>query len=138
MIKYHVICESVSCDLILFLFSTLTYKRRWTCKISLDFIGGEDVLGTIGVDNDLSSNMTFHSFSFWTCFFYVFLADSGCPFGWMITDNSCFYFSNFTDPTQILTWSQAKQWCASKSFPAGNAKLVTLDNVNDGVSPFFL
>lgn len=70
--------------------------------------------------------------------FYVFLADSGCPFGWMITDNSCFYFSNFTDPTQILTWSQAKQWCASKSFPAGNAKLVTLDNVNDGVSPFFL
>nr|XP_022342030.1 macrophage mannose receptor 1-like [Crassostrea virginica] len=58
--------------------------------------------------------------------------DSGCPFGWMITDNSCFYFSNFTDPTQILTWSQAKQWCASKSFPAGNAKLVTLDNVNDG------
>lgn len=52
----------------------------------------------------------------------------------MITDNSCYYFSNFTDPTQILTWNDAKQWCANKKFPAGAAKLVTLDNPNDGVS----
>eukprot|EP00105_Crassostrea_gigas_P026375 XP_011447290.1 PREDICTED: C-type mannose receptor 2 [Crassostrea gigas] len=58
--------------------------------------------------------------------------DTGCPFGWMITDNSCYYFSNFTDPTQILTWNDAKQWCANKQFPAGAAKLVTLDNPNDG------
>lgn len=58
--------------------------------------------------------------------------DTGCPFGWMITDNSCYYFSNYTDPTQILNWNDAKQWCASKQFPAGAAKLVTLDNANDG------
>lgn len=54
----------------------------------------------------------------------------------MITDNSCYYFSNYTDPTQILNWNDAKQWCASKQFPAGAAKLVTLDNANDGVSGF--
>lgn len=65
-----------------------------------------------------------------------YLTDTGCPFGWMITDNSCYYFSNFTDPTQILTWNDAKQWCANKQFSAGAAKLVTLDNPNDGVSRF--
>ncbi|XP_062568970.1 macrophage mannose receptor 1-like isoform X1 [Saccostrea cucullata] len=59
--------------------------------------------------------------------------DTGCPFGWMITDNSCYYFSNYSDPTQILTWNQAKQWCASKTFSGGlTAQLVTLDNLNDG------
>ncbi|XP_048745108.1 macrophage mannose receptor 1-like [Ostrea edulis] len=58
--------------------------------------------------------------------------DTGCPYGWMITDNSCYYFSNFSDPTQLLTWDQARQWCANKNFPAGNAQLVTLDNANDG------
>ena len=69
-----------------FLFSTLTYKRTWTYRIGLDFIGGEDGLGTIGVDNDLSSNMTFHSFSFWTCFFTFSLQIRVAPSaGWSRT-----------------------------------------------------
>lgn len=83
-----------------------SYKRTWKCKISLDSIGGEDVLGTIGVDNDLSSNMTFHSFSFWTCFFTFSLQIRVAPSaGWSRTIP---VFILVTSPIQRRFWHGAR------------------------------
>lgn len=59
---------------------------------------------------------------------------TGCPFGWLISNNACFFFSDTSDPTQLLTWSQAKDACASKPLPTGittPAKLLTVDDPSD-------
>ncbi|KAK3095712.1 hypothetical protein FSP39_017933 [Pinctada imbricata] len=61
-------------------------------------------------------------------------AYSGCPFGWMPTDTTCYYFSDLTDPTQKLTWMQAKAYCANMQLPPNvttPAHLLTMDNNYD-------
>ncbi|XP_033756415.1 macrophage mannose receptor 1-like [Pecten maximus] len=54
-----------------------------------------------------------------------------CPFRWMFGIDTCFLFSNTSDPSQLLSWTNAKAQCAS--YVVGNAtgKLVTLDKPTD-------
>ncbi|XP_060063615.1 C-type mannose receptor 2-like [Ylistrum balloti] len=56
---------------------------------------------------------------------------TGCPFGWMFGTDTCYYFSNTSDPSQLLTWTDAKAMCASKVSGNATGKLVTLDRTTD-------
>jgi len=54
----------------------------------------------------------------------------------MITGNSCYWFSNTSYPTQLLTWNDAKAKCVSFRPPpgaTGTVHLVTLDTQIDAV-----
>lgn len=89
-----------------FCFQLWLINVRETYRIVLDFIVGEDVLGTTGVDNDLSSNMTFHSFSFWTCSFTFSLQIRVAPSaGWSRTIP---VFILVTSPIQRRFWHGAR------------------------------
>ncbi|OWF41489.1 macrophage mannose receptor 1-like [Mizuhopecten yessoensis] len=57
--------------------------------------------------------------------------DGGCPFGWMFGTDTCFYFSNTSDPSLLLSWTDAKAMCAAKVVGNVKGKLVTLDRPID-------
>lgn len=62
--------------------------------------------------------------------FITAAAGGTCPSGFMSTETDCYYISNTTDFTKLLTWSKAKDKCAS--FGSGS-HLITIDDENDQV-----
>lgn len=41
----------------------------------------------------------------------------GCPEGWLPTVTDCYWVSNTTDPSQLLTWNDAKEKCTQLGDP---------------------
>ncbi|XP_052102653.1 macrophage mannose receptor 1-like [Mytilus californianus] len=62
-------------------------------------------------------------------------ANTGCPENWMLTDdNGCFFFSDTTNGTQLLSFADAQRACAAMPVPAGittAAHLMTVDSPSD-------
>ena len=60
----------------------------------------------------------------------TFSDNGNCPAGWYKSSTDCYYVSNTTDPSQLLTWHEAKTKC-TQIVPGGH--LLTIDDVNDQV-----
>lgn len=61
------------------------------------------------------------------------ISDS-CPPSWLAANGACFFISDTSDPTQLLTWQQAREVCTAKQVPKGfktAPKLLTVDDPND-------
>ena len=56
----------------------------------------------------------------------------GCPLGWYITETSCFWVSGILDPSQLVTWGEAKKKCQEVY---NRATLLTLDTEQTQVQP---
>ncbi|XP_052250463.1 macrophage mannose receptor 1-like [Dreissena polymorpha] len=57
---------------------------------------------------------------------------SGCPLGWLSYGTACYWISDTTNATRLLSWNDAKLWCADPSRSNANgAQLMSVADQND-------
>lgn len=61
---------------------------------------------------------------------HISAAGGACPDGWIPTPTDCYYVSDTSDFTKLLTWSQAKAKCVALN---SGSHLLTIDDVHDQV-----
>ncbi|XP_048258564.1 macrophage mannose receptor 1-like isoform X2 [Haliotis rufescens] len=57
------------------------------------------------------------------------ILDGACPFAWSIGTAHCYFFSDLTEPTHIVSWTSARTNCRNKSRPHDRSGgLIDIDN----------
>jgi len=61
---------------------------------------------------------------------HLLFSASGCTVGWMNSDTACYWVSNSSDPSQLMSWQDASKFCGRNQT---GATLMTVTTQDDAV-----